>query len=374
MTTLLYSLLTLILSLAAYLILTKPKPKADCQILTLRSPNQITSVDIWSLVLQAILKHLPGYSPALIAGSNEDQTFQLPAVRTEGLLRISEENIASFIRAVNPQPQEPTSEAHGGTINPFFLPAQTVPLIITILANRSCPIRPLGAVNTRNVFHFLNPALCRNATALKAAAAAGELSYGARFGGEARSGRRRKRGVEFCVAIEVFTSTEVILRQECYFLQFLPKNVLPKWGGQEQPKPEAVTDQNDAINSKMSLSSEDPIRWAATSKDYNPIHVSRIGAKLFGFQNVIAHGNHVGALAVQNLWADANSSSSEAYRICWQSDRPFSIELDFTRPFILPATADIQWQTQRDGSEQPRVGLKVTRGDKLCLEGSVVSK
>lgn len=373
MATLLYSLLALFSSLAAYLILTKPKPTADCQILTLRSPNQITSVDIWSLVVQAILKHLPGYSPALIAGSNEDQTFQLPAVRTEGLLRISEENIASFIRAVDTRSETSGSGEQAGTINPFFLPAQTVPLIITILANRSCPIRPLGAVNTRNVFHFLNPALCRNATALKAAAVAGELSYGARFGGETRPGRRRKRGVEFCVVIEVFTSSEIVLRQECYFLQFLPKNALPKWDGKELPRTEALTDENDAINSKMSLSSEDPIRWAATSKDYNPIHVSRIGAKLFGFKNVIAHGNHVGALAVQKLWADVTSSSSEAYRICWQSDRPFSIELDFTRPFILPATADIQWQTQRDGSEQPRIGLKVTRGDKVCLEGSVVS-
>ncbi|GIZ42486.1 hypothetical protein CKM354_000575600 [Cercospora kikuchii] len=374
MTTLLYSLLALFSSLAAYLVLTKPNPKADCQILTLRSPNQITSVDIWSLVLQAILKHLPGYSPALIAGSNESQTFHLPAVRTEGLLRISDENIASFIDAVDPQSRTVSSGTHAGTINPLFLPAQTVPLIITILANRNCPIRPLGAVNTRNVFHFLNPALCRDTTALKAAAAAGELSYGARFGGETRPGRRRKRGVEFCVAIEVFTSNEIVLRQECYFLQFLPKNALPKWDGKEQPKPEAVTIQDNVINCKLSLSSEDPIRWAATSKDYNPIHVSKIGANLFGFKNVIAHGNHVGALAVQQLHKDASFSSSEAYRTCWQSDRPFSIELDFTRPFILPATADIQWLTQRDASEQPRVGLKVMRGEKVCLEGSVVSK
>lgn len=51
------------------------------------------------------------------------------------------------------------------------------------LAQHACLIRPLGSVNTRNVFHFLDPGACRNLDVLQRTGRAGKLTYVATFGG-----------------------------------------------------------------------------------------------------------------------------------------------------------------------------------------------
>ncbi|USW53393.1 Putative NAD-dependent epimerase/dehydratase, maoC-like dehydratase domain, Hydrophobin superfamily [Septoria linicola] len=329
----------------------------------------ISAVDVTALVLKAILKAIPGYSNSLKPGHPGSQTFQLPAIRTEGILRIDDDNVASFINALRTRPDgsaTTTSFNQADVINPFFLVASTVPLTITILTHRSCPIKPLGAVNTRNQIRFLDPGFCRSINTIKAAADASQLSYGASFGGEESPGRRSKRGIEFCITIELFTPDAVVLRQECSFMQPLPKHTQPKWDGSEAEASESAdsfTENGNSSGDTFQMSPQDPLRWAATSKDYNPIHVWKTGAKLFGFSNVIAHGNHVGALAVERL---RGSQSGQAYQMCWESDKAFSISLKFTRPMILPATADTEWQASKaEGS----VSFIVKRAEKLLSHG-----
>jgi len=65
--------------------------------------------------------------------------------------------------------------------------------------------------------------------------------------------------------------------------------------------------------------------YAKVSGDRNPIHTSRLGARLFGFPRRIAHG----------MWSAARCLAALEGRL---PDRA-TIEIRFQRPLLLPGTA-----------------------------------
>jgi acyl dehydratase len=333
-----------------------------------KSPNQVNRLDIAHLVSLIALKHaLPaftGYSPPLRSKPGTSQEFLLPCLKLEGPLSLTENNLRAFNRAVVRDGQR-TSDVG---LNPFFLIAQTVPLAINILAHRDCPIKPFGAVNTRNKFRFANPSALRDWKTLAGASKLGHISYRAQFGGSNQPGKRQKRGVEFCITVDVMHGKEVISQQELWFLQFLPRSFKPLFQGSSAEQPQAVVVEGRQSTTKpqdrlLRLSGRDPIRWAATSKDYNPIHVSPLGAKLFGFSSVIAHGNHIVALALQQLVEGKTDLEKAAKALIWETDAPYDIEVKFLRPTTLPASLAITWETRKDDSKS--FDLQISSRDKL---------
>lgn len=66
--------------------------------------------------------------------------------------------------------------------------------------------------------------------------------------------------------------------------------------------------------------------YAAVSGDRNPIHTSRLGARLFGFPRPIAHG----------MWTAARCLAALEPRL----PATFTVSVDFTRPIPLPARVD----------------------------------
>jgi acyl dehydratase len=283
---------------------------------------------------------------------------------------LTEGNLRVFNRAVLKDGLRPTE---AGT-NPFFLIAQTVPLAINILAHRDCPIKPFGAVNTRNTFRFINPSAIRDWKTLVAASKLGQISYSAVFGGPGHPGRRQKRGVEFCITIDVRHGKETILKQDLWFLQSLPRFYKPIYqeaaaDGVQLVAADVQQDRSKANGRALRISGRDPRRWAATSKDYNPIHVSAMGAKLFGFKSVIAHGNHVVALAVQQL-VDAKTDEEKAAKArVWETDAAFEIEAKFLRPTTLPASLTADWSMQ--SGDQDAIALNVRGREKLNVTAVV---
>lgn len=330
-----------------------------------KSPNQINAADIISLVILAFLKYIPGYSPSLKAQSGS-QEFILPLLRAEGLLHIGQDEVSRFQQSITPG-----TASSGETTNPFFLVAQTVPLIIYFLVNRACPIRPFGAVNTRNVITLVQPDLCRDAEALRIAADQSKLTYSAFIGGSKNLGHRRKRGVEFCITIQVLQHGGLIMTQECWFLQFLPASFEPRYQAVDGiDAVDAGKEREDATcvaEHSLHMTLDDALRWAASSKDYDGIHVSPFVARLFGFKGVLAHGNHVAALAVQQLAQNVEVGASE---VLWRSKRPYTIEIKFVRPMLLPSTLMIQWQAEK--STETTARLEALRHGKVCMEGRVV--
>ena len=67
-------------------------------------------------------------------------------------------------------------------------------------------------------------------------------------------------------------------------------------------------------------------RYARVSGDYNPIHLSQVTAKLFGFKRAIAHGMWTAARVISDLQASRQLSGQE-------------IDIQFKRPLFLPGKA-----------------------------------
>lgn len=269
-------------------------------------------VNIIRAFAQLLVKYLPGVTaplrPDLTTG-----TFKFDEFSLTGQFTITQQDIEVFDEAVR-------SEG-----SPFFLVAKTTPLVIRLLADRRCPIKPIGAVNSRNVITFVG---FYDVSALMGE----ELAYVATFG--SRPGIRRKRGVEFVIAIDVLLAGNTIVKMELWMLQFLPNSQVPRYTG-------TTTEVEAAGDSfcQITMTPKDPRLWARSCKDYNPIHVSGIGARLFGFKSVIAHGNHAAALVLQKLD---------------KKQVPYVVEEEFLRPMLLPGRFEV---------------LKVQDADILTLVG-----
>lgn len=72
-------------------------------------------------------------------------------------------------------------------------------------------------------------------------------------------------------------------------------------------------------------------RYAKVSGDFNPIHLSALSARLFGFRRAIAHGLWTAARATGPLLPDHPLTQA-------------SLDVDFKTPLFLPSTASL-WST-----------------------------
>jgi len=92
--------------------------------------------------------------------------------------------------------------------------------------------------------------------------------------------------------------------------------------------------------------------YAAVSGDRNPIHTSRIGAKLFGFPQPIAHG----------MWTKARAVAALEGRL----PAAYTVDVSFKQPILLPSTVGFTaterpegWDFRVDG-KRPHLAGQVT--------------
>jgi len=97
-------------------------------------------------------------------------------------------------------------------------------------------------------------------------------------------------------------------------------------------------------------------RYARISGDFNPIHLSRLSARLFGFKSPIAHG----------MWTLARSVAF----IAGVADRPIELEARFLRPVSLPATISLYTANQ---GQQNHFRLTAADKQRIYVQGSVTS-
>jgi acyl dehydratase len=320
------------------------------------SPNKLSSIDSGFLILLIFSKYaakLFGQARPLLPSTNGDD-FALPALTLEAPLLVDSFDVEQFKLAVNSK----NAEGH----SPLLLSAVTTPMMLILLSNFAWPVLPFGAVNTKNRFEFLDPIHCRRANLLK------DASVRALVGGDRLKGRRVKRGMEFDVVIEVQTkvndSSEIklIFRQIIGILVFLPKSTKPQWTGEIDVSSQLVPDFSTLVQ-QIDLTSSSPKLWASVCKDINPIHVSSLAAKIFGFPGKIAHGNHAVAILAEKLRNIKPGLSIS--QLIWESSKPCFVEVAFKRPMVLPISLEVKFQQGVDARR-----LKVARNDKVHIEGS----
>ena len=76
-------------------------------------------------------------------------------------------------------------------------------------------------------------------------------------------------------------------------------------------------------------------RYAEVSGDRNPVHLSTLTARMFGFRRAIAHGMYTAGRAL----ADVGPAAGHAF--VWTAD--------FTKPLLLPATVAVRVAPDDDG-------------------------
>jgi len=94
--------------------------------------------------------------------------------------------------------------------------------------------------------------------------------------------------------------------------------------------------------------------YAAVSGDRNPIHVSRVGARAFGFPRPIAHG----------MWTMAHAVAALEGRLA----DTYTVDVAFRRPVLLPST--VEWRAHRD-REGWTVAVTDPKSGKPHLTGSI---
>lgn len=230
----------------------------------------------------------------------------------------------------------------------LFLSAVSEPAMLLLLGKPISAIQPLGAVNVRNRFEVLRPDICKPAL-LKDFK---DLSVIASIDPKSTA---VKRGLEYDLEVRIESRTGgTIFRQVFTMLQFVRHNEVPTKpsSGSEDTK-----ETNGSITLKLPLSS--PSEWAALCKDYNPIHISSLAAKAFGFPSKIAHGNHVAALAIAAMPEDLEFMPS--------NERPTWFEVSFRRPVVVPAELEVS--ISKPSPSEFR--FSVARKSKVCITGTL---
>lgn len=101
---------------------------------------------------------------------------------------------------------------------------------------------------------------------------------------------------------------------------------------------------------RWSLGADIGRRYAAVSGDVNPIHLSAVSAKAFGFPRAIAHGMYTASRAFTESRVDLS--------------RPLRWDVTFDAPVTLPGTVLVSYQDDAAGGAVACTGWRAGRGDR----------
>ena len=134
---------------------------------------------------------------------------------------------------------------------------------------------------------------------------------------------RERGGVSFLMfEIDVSDALGPVAAGSSLFL--ISGESAPGTGSEEQAEPAALADGNPGPG-ELSASRADLIRYAAATRDWNPVHWDHEAAVAAGFPGVVAHG------LLQASWVFASASELR------QGDRPLALARVRFRNPLLPA-------------------------------------
>ena len=187
---------------------------------------------------------------------------------------------------------------------PFVL---SFPTVMTMLTAFDFPFPAVGAVHVANEI-----------TALRPVAVTDTLGITVRAGNL----REHRKGLLVDLLTEVRVGNEpawqqvsTFLHQQRTSLSDQPKPAPPK--ASKLPPPNAILTVTPSVIR----------RYASVSGDRNPIHTSALGARLFGFPGVIAHGMYSAAAVLANI--EGQLPDRVRYSV------------KFGKPIVLPARAGV---------------------------------
>lgn len=181
-------------------------------------------------------------------------------------------------------------------------------LQLRVVTDPDFPLRILGAVHVRSVIEQV-----------------GEVRVGARARLRVSLGELRtvEKGTEHDLVTEMFSDGELVWRGLSTNLTLDPATTGSSRGA-PPTLPEA--EYTASFDAPRGIGR----RYGRMSGDRNPIHLSRVTARLFGFKRAIAHG----------MWTVGRSLVVLGHDTGAVGDR---LEVRFKRPLLLPGRAVLRW-------------------------------
>lgn len=208
-----------------------------------------------------------------------------------------------------------TGLRYGDTVPLTYPFALAFPTVMSLVTGFDFPFAAMGAVHTENHITQYRPIAVTDTVGVAV---------------HAENLREHRKGLLVDVVTDVSVGNDVAWRQVTTFLhqQRTSLSDEPKPPPEKQPK-------LPPPNTVLRITPGQIRRYAAVGGDHNPIHTNPIGAKLFGFPTVIAHGMYSAAAVLGNIEGQLPESVSYSVR--------------FGKPVVLPATAGLYVDRVQDG-------------------------
>lgn len=195
---------------------------------------------------------------------------------------------------------------------PFAL---TFPTMMSLVTGFDFPFAAMGAVHLENHITQYRPVAVTDTVDIAV---------------HAENLREHRKGLLVDLVTDVSVGNDVVWHQVTTFLhqQRTSLSDQPKPPPQKQPKlppPNAI----------LKITPGQIRRYANVGGDHNPIHTNPIGAKLFGFPTVIAHGMFSAAAVLVNLEGRLPDAVKYSVR--------------FAKPVVLPASAGLYVEQADNG-------------------------
>lgn len=194
------------------------------------------------------------------------------------------------------------------TMHPLYWQVRSLPLQLKLISSPQSPFAMLGLVHISN--RVTDYTQCRPDIPCELIVRFGQVF-------------QHRRGYAFEVVVTASQRGKPVYAAVGTYLARTGHSAtgLPAWEERDMTLPDDISELTPIQASGGLIR-----RYARVSGDYNPIHLSQVTAKLFGFKRAIAHGMWTAARVISDLQASHQLSGQE-------------IDIQFKRPLFLPGKA-----------------------------------
>ncbi|WP_394217090.1 MaoC/PaaZ C-terminal domain-containing protein [Brachybacterium vulturis] len=225
-------------------------------------------------------------------------------------------------------------------VHPGVLHVLAFPLSLALMARRDFPFALLGLVHLRNQVLQHRPVQVGELVDVEC---------------RVRDLRPHRKGRTFEAVSTILGENGEIIATDVS--TYLVRGEAPSAGEPSGTAPSAAGTSSDRRDfepprptARWSLPADTGRRYAAVSGDVNPIHLSALSARAFGFPRAIAHGMYTASRAFTESRADLS--------------RPLRWDVSFDAPVTLPGTVLVAYQDDPAAGAVTCTGWRAGRGGK----------
>jgi acyl dehydratase len=261
------------------------------------SPSKTVRLGVQPKIRDLYFKAALGAVPLPGRGGRSDslpeETLELKG------LKVDPDHLAEYCRA--------TGLRFGDTL-PLTYPFVLVfPTVMQLVISKDFPFAAIGSVHAENVIQQLRPISVSEPLDVRV---------------HAENLREHPKGLLVDMVSVVSVGREEVWKQTTTFLHQQKTSL--SGGPKPEPKPDEVPPPPTRT---LRIDQKAISKYAAVSGDRNPIHISGLGAKAFGFPTTIAHGMYTAATTLQVV--EGRIPDAVTYSV------------KFGKPVLIPSTVNL---------------------------------